>query len=400
MNPDQVMRRILFLPNAATDFATSIDHLHFFVITVTMLGSAAVFLVALYFIIRYGRTEEPPVTPIVQASKKVEAFVICSLLGLFILWWVIGFLQYISYATPPRDADDVYVIAKQWMWKFAYPNGRSTIGALVVPVDRDIRLVMTSRDVIHSFYVPAFRFKRDVLPGRYTNAWFRAKKAGIFDIFCAEFCGKLHSRMRANVIVLSKGDYEQWLGGKVPPLLSRAATLASLQGIDMRPEGETTRSMAEQGRQAASKNGCFACHTIDGQTHIGPTWQSLYGQLVELEGGRRLIADEEYLTRSMMDPMVDVVRGYRPVMPTYLGTLRQPDAAAIVEFIKSLNEPPSEPRVTLPKAEVIEPDAGLPGAAVGVRSPAPFNDGGLRNQQPKSGAPVPITKGVAGTGER
>src|SRR5512142_331460 len=171
MNPDRIMRTILFLPDAGTKFADGIDHLHFFVITVTMIGSAAVFLSALYFIIRYYRTGSPAITPSVGVSGKVEATVIISLLGLFILWWVIGFQQYIAYATPPRDTQQIYVIAKQWMWKFAYPDGRATIGALVVPVDRDIRLVMTSRDVIHSFYVPAFRIKRDVLPRRYTRTW-------------------------------------------------------------------------------------------------------------------------------------------------------------------------------------------------------------------------------------
>ena len=359
MNPDHLMRKLLFLPDAATHFADGIDHLHFFVITVTMLGSAGVFLAGLYFIIRYYRSAEPTKTPTVRASMKFEAVVIGSLLALFVLWWVIGFVQYIAYATPPRDADDVYVIAKQWMWKFAYPDGRATIGALVVPVDRDVRLVMTSRDVIHSFYVPAFRIKRDVLPARYTRAWFRARQVCIFDAYCAEFCGQSHSRMWASVVVLSKEEYAVWLSGKVPRLLAQAAALQSQRGVNVQLETEPVVDMVEQGRKAAAKNGCFACHTIDGQPYIGPTWRRLYGQPVDLQDGRQLIADEEYLTRSMMDPILDIVRGYRPVMPTYLGSLRQPEAAAIVEFIKSLDERAPENRVALPKAEVI-PDAGPP----------------------------------------
>jgi len=359
MNLERIMRTILFLPDAGTQFADGIDRLHFFVITVTMLGSFAIFLAAVYFIVRHYRSGAPPTTPRVAASLRVEILIVGSLLGLFILWWVIGFTQYIAYATPPRDAQPVYVVAKQWMWKFAYPDGRATIGALVVPVNRDIRLVMTSRDVIHSFFVPAFRLKRDVLPGRYTSAWFRARDEGVFDIYCAEYCGKSHSRMWGSVIALSSDDYEQWLGGTTPPLVHRATTLARIRGIDLDAHGEASLGMAEAGRRAASKSGCFACHTIDGQPHIGPTWQGLYGKLVELEDGRRLIADEEYLTRSMMDPLVDVVRGFRPIMPAYLGSLRQPETGAIVEFIRSLATSPTDSRVLLPQTQVIEPDAGV-----------------------------------------
>lgn len=358
MNPDEVMRKILFLPVAATQFADHIDHLHFFVITITMLGSAGVFLAGLYFIVRYRRVAEPNTTPNVSTSKTREAVVIGSLLGLFVLWWLIGFYQYISYSTPPRASNDVYVVAKQWMWKFAYPDGRATIGALIVPVDRDIRLVMTSRDVIHSFYVPAFRFKRDVLPGRYTYAWFHANQTGVYDVFCAEFCGKSHSRMLANVIVLSKADYAAWLDGDLPKPIDQSAALASLQGLAKKQHGYAPLNMAEQGRLAASKHGCFACHTIDGQPHIGPTWLGLYRQRVPVQNGRLVLADEEYLTRSMMDPLFDIVRGFAPVMPTYLGTLSQPDAAVIVEFIKSLADKPAEREVVLPKLEVFDQDAG------------------------------------------
>jgi cytochrome c oxidase subunit 2 len=373
MNFDELLRKLLFLPDAATGFADEIDHLHFFVISVTMLGSAAVFIIGLYFIIRYRRTAEPTVTPSIRASKTLEALVISTLLGLFVVWWLIGFGQYISYSTPPAGADEVYVTAKQWMWKFSYPDGRATIGALVVPVHRDIRLVMTSRDVIHSFYVPAFRIKRDVLPGRYSSAWFRARQVGTYDVFCAEFCGTSHSMMRASVVVLSQDDYEAWLAGGQPNALANVATRSTMQGLNVKVDNEPTLSMAEQGRRAASKFGCFACHTVDGQPHIGPTWYGLYGQVVELANGTQRVADEEYLTRSMMDPMVDVVRGYRPTMPTYLGTLPQPQAAAIVEYIRSLVHVQASPQVQLPKVEVVTQQTALPtqrAAAVGARDDA------------------------------
>lgn len=366
MNTDELLRKLLFLPEAATGFADSIDQLHFFVISVTMLGSLIVFATAGWFLIRFRRRGEPTTTPRVQATKRMEFTFIGVLLGLFILWWVIGFLQYIAYASPPPAAQEVYVVAKQWMWKFSYPDGRATVGLLVVPVDRDVRLVMTSRDVIHSFYVPAFRIKQDLLPGRYTTTWFRARSEGIFDVYCAEFCGTSHSRMWASVVALGSVDYESWLDGGKPPLVAEAGARAALAGWRVSRVGEGTTSMAEQGRRAASANGCLACHTIDGQPHIGPTWRNLFGKAVQLQSGQTVVADEEYLTRSMMEPLTDVVEGFPPVMPTYLGVLKQPDAAAIVEFIKSLRRDAPEPRVRLPDARVKPMDGeALEGAAQG-----------------------------------
>lgn len=368
MNVDQWLRELLFLPEAATEFADGIDQLHFFVISVTMLGSAAVFMAALWFVIRYRRRAEPGTTPAVKASKPLEFSLIALLLSLFILWWVIGFFQYIGYATPPRGAEEVYVTGKQWMWKFSYPDGRASVGVLVVPVDRDVRLILTSRDVIHSFYAPAFRLKQDALPGRYTTAWFRAREQGVFDVYCAEYCGVSHSRMWASVVVLKGADYERWLEGDEPQLVADATTRAAVEGYEFQRVGQQASSMAEEGRKAASENGCFACHTIDGQPHIGPTWQNLYGRTVSLNDGTKVVADEEYLTRSMMEPLQQVVDGFQPVMPTYLGTLSQPQAAAIVEFIKSLKDVPPKPKVALPQASVTtrEPQLLDEGAAPAI----------------------------------
>ncbi len=376
MNPEKLLRELLFLPKSASNFADSIDHLHFFVISVTMLGSAAVFVVALWFMLRYRRTSEPGTTPRIQAPKRMEILVIGVLLGLFILWWVIGFMQYIAYATPPRDAEEIYVTGKQWMWKFAYKDGHATVGVLVVPVNRDIRLMMTSRDVIHSFYLPNFRIKHDVLPGRYTTAWFKARETGIFDVYCAEFCGTSHSRMWASVVVLPEEDYEDWLDGEEPELVAKASARPTLEGAEVSRVGEQRLSMAEQGRQAASENGCFACHTIDGQPHIGPTWAGLYEKPVKLTNGKTVVADEEYLTRSMMEPLDEVVAGYQPVMPTYLGSLKQPEAAAIVEFIKSLSHQRPNPRVRLPEANVSEASSrsALGATARRIRAAEPGSD--------------------------
>lgn len=359
MNIDDLMRRILFLPRAGTSLAERIDRLHFFVITVTMIGSATAGMLAVIWLMRFRRRGEPSRTEQVTAPKWLEFGFTGVLLSLFILWWLIGFGQYVRYANAPADSEVVYVSAKQWMWDFAYPSGRTSINVLVVPRGYDVKLVMTSRDVIHSFYVPEFRIKQDVLPGRYTTLWFHVRTAGVYDVFCAEYCGMLHSQMWAAVVALEPEAYGHWLEGQTPKLVAEGLARVSTVGARLPRAGEPgTTSLAEKGRVAASRYGCFSCHTVDGQPHIGPTWLGLFGKLVELDDGRTAVADEAYLTRSMMDPKADVVRGFRPVMPTYLGILAQPDAGAIVEYIKSLANEPQSARVTLPRVDVSS-DAGM-----------------------------------------
>src|SRR5690606_4330705 len=240
---------------------------------------------------------------------------------------------------------------KQWMWKFAYPEGKQTINTLVVPANRNVQLVMTSRDVIHSFYVPAFRVKQDVLPGRYYTTWFRATRPGTYRIYCAEYCGLSHSAMWGDVVALEADDYERWLEGEPlenfvqlppgPPMARVATGLgpdlpAYPRGI---AEASQPRSMADWGREVAALKGCLACHTLDGQPHIGPTWRNLWYRETPLADGRVIIADEAYLTRSMMDPMLELVQGYAPVMPTYQGLLEPAEVGAILELIRSISEP-------------------------------------------------------------
>jgi cytochrome c oxidase subunit 2 len=201
---------------------------------------------------------------------------------------------------------------------------------------------MTSRDVIHSFYVPAFRMKHDVVPGRYYTAWFEANTPGTYDIDCAEFCGVDHSRMLGKVQVLSEDEYARWL--------EAPQSVGARQGV-AGPAGTGAGDLAEAGRDVAVRRGCFNCHTIDGQPHIGPTWAGLYDSQVALTGGQVVVADDAYLTRSMMDPQEDVVAGYKGVMPTYRGVLEEPEVAALVEFIKSLRDQPVLPAISLPRVE-------------------------------------------------
>jgi cytochrome c oxidase subunit 2 len=332
---------LLNLPPQASTYAASIDLLHFFVIGATMLGAFFVFLLGLYFFLRYGRRSPFPLTAAVPTAVPTEALIIGSTLTLFLVFWVVGATQYTYLMTPPRGAMPVYVTGKQWMWKFAYADGRSSINVLTVPVHRPVKLVMTSRDVIHSFYVPAFRMKHDVVPGRYYTAWFEAKDVGVYDIECAELCGVSHSRMLGKVHVLSAEDYERWLQANPPP---RAEL--------------STENLVDEGRAVAARRGCLNCHTIDGQPHIGPTWAGLYESLVSLADGTSVVADDEYLTRSMMEPEVQLVAGYKAVMPTYQGTLPEPEVAALVEFIRSLQHTPYAPVMQLPRVQPME--SGLP----------------------------------------
>jgi cytochrome c oxidase subunit 2 len=330
---NDLLRSLLYLPPQASTFAVDIDVLHFFVITTTMLGAIFVFIVAVYFLLRYRRRTPHALTTRLTLAAPTEVFIIVSLQGLFLLFWAIGAWQYNHLMTPPADALVVYVTGKQWMWKFSYPDGRATMDVLMVPVGRPVKLVMTSRDVIHSFYVPAFRMKHDVLPGRYYTTWFNAKWPGVFDIECAEYCGVGHSRMLGQVRVMSDDEYRRWLEG------------APIAG-----------DLAERGRDVASQRACFNCHTVDGQPHIGPTFAGLYGSSVLLSDGRTVVADEAYLTRSMMDPDVEIVASYKPVMPTFHGVLQEPEVAALVEFIKSIRGRPPAPQIALPKVVVQTPE--------------------------------------------
>ncbi len=312
----ELLRRLLFLPEGASTLASRVDRIHFFIIIMTFIVGTGIGLTGLVFLVRYRRRHAHAITPRVQAPMWLEGLFIGVPITFFLVWGVMGFRDFVWARTPPPDTLDVYVTAKQWMWKFAYPEGPGQVGELYVPAGRPVRLLLTSRDVIHSFYVPVFRLKQDVLPGRYTEAWFEATKAGRYEVLCAEYCGLDHSHMRAEVVVLEPAEFEEWKSRQE-------------QRLEPGP-------MAELGRVVAVRQGCFQCHTVDGTPHIGPTWLGLYGREELLASGQRVRADEAYLTESMMDPGAKVVEGFLPVMPTFQGRLSAAEAASLVEFIKSL----------------------------------------------------------------
>lgn len=312
------LRWLLFLPEGASSFADSVDLLHAAVIGITMLLAFGLAGLALLYVVRYGRKPGVLTTQPLRVTRRAETAIIGATLTAFLALWVVGFRQYIHLETPPANALEIRVTAKQWMWKFAYPDGRRSASVLTVPAGQPIKLVMTSRDVIHSFYVPAFRIKQDVLPGRYVSAWFEAVQPGSYDVYCAEYCGLSHSNMLGTVRVLAPEAYARWIGGPV--------------AADPDDEGDPVA----WGEKLSVQKQCRTCHSIDGSNGVGPSWRGLYRSEVPLLGGRRLRADGEYLTRSMMDPKADIHEGYQPVMPTYRGVLSAAEAEALVAYIESL----------------------------------------------------------------
>ncbi|HVR25532.1 MAG TPA: c-type cytochrome, partial [Candidatus Polarisedimenticolia bacterium] len=243
--------------------------------------------------------------------------------------FVWGALVYFKERTPPTDASEVYVVAKQWMWKVEHAEGQREINELHVPVGRDVKLIMTSQDVIHSFYIPAFRIKQDVLPGRYSVEWFRATKPGVYHLFCAEYCGTQHSGMVGSIVVQEPAQYEAWMNGG------------------------STGPLSASGEKIFAELGCATCHHNDTQGR-GPNLQGVFGQPVQLEDGRTVTADENYLRECILDPGAKRVKGFQPIMPTFQGLVSEEQVNALVAYIKSIsaNKPLGGAKTT---ASVIAP---------------------------------------------
>lgn len=397
---NEFLRRILFLPAQGSTVAYEVDSLHYFVILTTMGGAVLVTLVGGYFLIRYRQRNADLAGPFANAGARplfpVKAVALIGLAGLFLVWWVLGFREYIRIRVAPSDAMEVYVTAKQWMWKFAYSNGARSIDTLYVPAGRPVKLIMTSRDVIHSFFVPDFRVKQDVLPGRYTTLWFAARQPGSYPVLCTQYCGTGHSTMRAEVVAMRPADFDRWLAGSAPAgTIAGPKYVAPSLGLPGEAAASEPLSLVREGERVAAAQGCLRCHTVDGAPHIGPTWAGLWYSLVPLEGGGQIVADEAYLTEAMMDPNAKIHRGYSAVMPGYLGRLQPSDTAAILEFIKSLRDVPPEPVTQVPQWAAPPPASAIPS----IPPPVSVSDaqGRGRRLKPPAAAPpgglIPILDG-------
>ncbi len=342
---NSLLHRILNLPPQASSVARELDALHYFVILVTMGGATAVSLVAAYFLFKYRREAgrgggTPPDERRGYTKGGMpywgEWLMVTGLLGLFVAWWVIGYRQYVRLRVAPAGATEIYVTAKQWMWEFAYPDGTATSGVLYVPTGRPVKLLMTSRDVIHSFFVPQFRIKQDVLPERITEVWFEVVEPGTYEVLCAEFCGTNHSAMRAMVVAVPQGEFERMLTDR--PRVSVAGPMYREPAIVGQQAPRQRLSLAAAGESAAARHGCLKCHTTDGSAHLGPSWRGLWGSRVPLEGGQEIEVDAAYVTESMMDPNAKMHAGFKPLMPSFRGQVSAGETAAIIEYMKSLSE--------------------------------------------------------------
>lgn len=307
----------LMLPPAKSTLAGETDALFYFINITSLILLTGITIAIIYFSWKYRRRSENDVTPVITHNSKLEITwsIIPLILVMIVFGW--GFTGYVNLSTPPDDAYEVRVVAKSWLWEFHYDNGAVSVNELHVPVDRPVKLIMSSDDVIHSFYVPDYRVKRDVLPNRYTSVWFEAMETGESIIFCAEYCGTQHSNMDATVFVHTQEDFETWL------------ETSDAMDEDMTP--------AEQGEVLVQRNACDSCHSIDGSSMQGPTFQGLWQRERQFEDGTSGVADENYLRESILEPNAKIVEGYPGIMPTYQGTLNDRQIDAIIEYIKTLD---------------------------------------------------------------
>lgn len=300
-------------PEVASTVAGKVDALFFFLVAVSLFFFALVCALVLVFAIRYRRRSPADRPAEVHGSLSLELLWTIIPFGLAMVMFGWGAVLYFDMYSPPATAMNIYVVGKQWMWKIQHPEGNREINELHVPAGTPVRLIMTSEDVIHSFYIPAFRIKMDVLPGRYTTAWFEATKPGKYHLFCAEYCGTKHSEMVGSVYVMEPADYQEWL--------------------DKGPG--TTLSMVEEGAQLYAQLGCGTCHEqVSGAR--GPSLHDLYSRTVELMDGETVTVDDAYLRRSILEPASQIVAGYAPIMPTYRGQISEENLLKLIAYIKSL----------------------------------------------------------------
>ncbi|MCM2322948.1 MAG: cytochrome c oxidase subunit II, partial [Oligoflexia bacterium] len=237
-----------------------------------------------------------------------------------------GYNVYRSMTHAPAGALEIRVIGKQWLWQFIYDNGKTSVNELYVPVNRPIKLIMTSEDVIHSFFVPDFRIKQDVVPGMYTSIWFEAKLPGKHQIFCAEYCGTSHSGMLGQVVVLGAAQWQAWNRGEEKSMAGEAPEAGEAEPV----------GLAAQGAKAFAVKGCVTCHSVDGSQKVGPSLKGIFGREVELGDGTTVTVDENYVRESIEKPQAKVVKGFQPVMPTFQGLMTEAELSGLIAYLKSL----------------------------------------------------------------
>ncbi|HZQ41662.1 MAG TPA: cytochrome c oxidase subunit II [Acidobacteriaceae bacterium] len=298
-------------PAEASTIAPYTDALYFFLVTISVIGLVFVTLLIFYFSLRYRR-DKHPVAVQVEGSTILEATWTIIPLALFLVVFVWGGLLYFRIYNPPPNAMNIYVVGKQWMWKAEHPGGQHEIDALHIPVGQPIQLTMISQDVFHSFSIPDFRVKREVIPGRYSTVWFQATDPGTYHIFCTQYCGTLHSGMIGEVTAMTPADYKKWLD-----------------------QSNSGMSLAQNGERLFASMGCNACHSGNASAR-GPNLAGVYGSKLTLTDGSQVLVNDAYLRDAILNPSQHVTAGYSPIMPTYQGQISEDGLIDLVEFIKQL----------------------------------------------------------------
>ena len=303
-----------FVPESASTVSGDVEALYFYIWGVTVFFVLLISFVVVYFVIRYRRRNAFEIPRPIEGSTKLETLwsVIPLLIAMTIFFW--GAKVYFAQYRPAKNAIDIYVVGKQWMWKFQHATGQREINELHVPVGRKIKLIMTTEDVIHDLFVPAFRTKIDVVPGKYTTEWFEATKPGRYHFFCAEYCGMNHSGMGGYVVVMEPAEYENWLSGNA---------------------GQA--SPAAAGRGFFESLGCASCHGANAEGGRGPALLGVFGSKVVLNNNQSVTADEGYLRESILNPQAKIVTGFGPIMPSFQGQLSEEQLLEVVAYVKSLS---------------------------------------------------------------
>ena len=300
----------LFPPEAST-IAPQMDALFFFMVLVSLVGLTIVVLLVVGFSLLYHKRRHPHAIQM-EGSTILEATWTIIPLGLFLIMFVWGALIYFRVYTPPANAMNIYVVGKQWMWKIEHPGGQHEIDALHIPTGVPIQVTLISQDVFHSFSIPAFRVKREAIPGRYTTMWFQADKVGTYHLFCTQYCGTNHSQMIGDVVVMKPDDYRKWL-----------------------QESTSGASLAQDGERLFASLSCNACHNTRPDAR-GPNLVGIYGSQLTLADGETVAVDDAFLRKSILNPSESVTQGYQAIMPTYQGQISEEGVIALVEYIKNL----------------------------------------------------------------
>jgi len=320
------MGTLRLFPEQASTFAPEVDHLLYFLLVVAVFFTLLIFGAIFYFAVRYRRRSEQELPHVAHGGMALEILWTVIPFGLTMVMFTWGAAIFFRQSRPPDDALNIDVVGKQWMWKLQHMEGQREINELHIPLGRPIKLTMTSEDVIHSFFIPAFRTKQDVVPGRYSTTWFQPTKAGRYHLFCAEYCGTRHSGMIGWIYVMEPRDYEDWLAG-----------------------GTATGTLAENGQKLFQSLACNNCHKDDNSGR-GPTLVGLFGKNVQLAGGGTVKADENYIRESILQPSAKIVAGYSADMPTFQGLVTEEQVLQLVEYVKSLAPKSPAPTATMESA--------------------------------------------------